>query len=537
MNNHSYFLKFSLFTLLALTCFQVESVNSKDEKVAENYYYNNVFLGEKKTPNYMGPLDPRTQYSDDSGQLTLLDDVFSDHYLAPEIQEATIDLHRYWFTEVMEKSTCPNTVLEENIDYIRYLYRLVSISYLFEGLKLNHKISRQLGNKNICSIAFKDVFKGCKPESNDMKKFQERVYGKFVNQIEKTTVEAFSKKEVSEWLAKFQDSTSLTRDPAFARLHEWCISNKKNCRSLKTEEINEVLSGFCQDDVENMQLLCSEKDSFYGLTATPTATELIKSSNAYSLINQTGMGEDCLRRFGKLFQSKEANATTVSKQFPLLYSYLRDSKGIYLQGELFLPGSLKEFDSKGLSDFLSALKPPKVEAIKIIKPRPKPKPKPVVVAAPVVVEAPKTVEAPPVIVPEPVKPAISEFERAVLELEGKKAGASVALDMDAFRESFEFSQSLITDLSDAIKKFQTRSTLSDMKSYDLLGSKDAPVFLVILKFLIDTDNHKGLYNVVAVLGDKFYVINDLEKKNDPHYIELKNDASTKNRWQITLVKK
>jgi hypothetical protein len=76
-----------------------------------------------------------------------------------------------------------------------------------------------------------------------------------------------------------------------------------------------------------------------------------------------------------------------------------------------------------------------------------------------------------------------------------------------------------------------------MKSYDLLGSKEAPVGLVFLKFLIDTENHQGLYNIVQVLGEKFYVMNDLEKKSDPHYIEFKNDASTRNRWQIILLRK
>jgi hypothetical protein len=503
--------------------------------IDQDYYYQNVFLGEKKTSNYFGPLDPRATYTDSYGQLTSLDDLFKNRYLNSEIETAPFDLHQYWFNDVVEQSTCPNEVLTENLDYIRYLYRLVSISYLFEGLKLNNKISRQLGSKNTCSITFKDVFAGCSPESSDMKKFQERVYGKFVNSIEKVTIESFNKKETAAWLNTFQDSTSLTSDPAFSRLHDWCIANKTNCRSLKVEDIRAALAGFCKDDVQTMKLLCAEKDSFYGLSNVATATELIKSSNAFSLINQTGMGEECLRRYGKIFHSKEVGNLPVTKQFPLLYSYLRDNKGSYLQGELFLPGALKEFDSKGLSDFLSALKPPKVEPIVVIKPRPKPKPKPVVVVVP-----PKAlevkIEAPVVVEPVIVKPYVSEFERAVLEMEEKKP-TSLSIDMDIFRDDFEFTQAKINDLSAPIKKFQTRAALNDMKSYDLLGSKDAPVGLVFLKFLIDTENHQGLYNIVTVLGERFYVMNDIEKKSDPHYIELKNDASTKNRWQIILIKK
>ena len=94
---------------------------------------------------------------------------------------------------------------------------------------------------------------------------------------------------------------------------------------------------------------------------------------------------------------------------------------------------------------------------------------------------------------------------------------------------------MIADLATPIKKFQTRAALTDMKSYDSLGSKEAPVGLIFLKYLIDTENHQGLYNMVTVLGERFYVNNDIEKKNYSVLIELRNDATTKNRWQIILV--
>lgn len=495
-------------------------------------YYNGVFIGEKKTPNYSGPLDPRAKSS--SSGLILLDDIFKDHYLNGQIESVPFTLHDYWFNEVVEKSTCPDTTLNENMDYIRYLYRLVTMSYLFEGVKLNSKMASQLGGKNICSVSFKEVFQGCTPESTDMKKFYERVYGKFVNEIEKNHTPQLSKKDMASFIDEFQESTSLTTNPTFARLHDWCIANKKNCRTLKVEEIKAALGGFCSDDKKMMKVLCSEKDNFYGLSAISTPTELIKSSNAFNLINQTGMGEECLRRYGKLFQSKETVYTSLTKHYPLMYSYLLKNNATYLQGELFLPGALKEFDMKGLSDFLTALKPPKVEPVVIVKPKPRPKPVPVVVAAPKVeTKAPEIV---PVVVPEPEKPKVSEFEHGLIEMKEKNL-SSYSLDMDSFRDDFEFTSEMIAELSGPIKKFQTRSALNDMKSYDLLGSVEAPVGLVFLKFLIDTENHQGLYNIVQVLGEKFYVSNDIEKKTTAHYIELKNDASTKNRWTIIMLKK
>lgn len=497
-----------------------------------NEYYRDVFMGEKKTPNYSGPLDPRTEIS--SSGLILLDDIFKERYLNHQIQEMPFSLHQYWFNEVVEKSACPDSVLSDNIDYIRYLYRLVTISYLFEGIKLNNKVASQLGGKNICSMTFKDVFQGCTPESTDMKKFYERVYGKFVNEIEKIHTPQLSKKDMASFLDEFEGSTSLTSNPTFSRLHDWCIANKKNCRTLKAEEIKEALGGFCNEDKKMMKVLCSEKDSFYGLSGISVATDLIRTSNAFNLINQTGMGEECLRRYGKLFQGKESAYSSLSKQYPLIYSYLLKNNTAYPQGELFLPGALKEFDMKGLSDFLSALKPPKIEPVVIIKPKPRPKPKPVVAVAPKVEE--QAPVAAPVVVPVSEKPHISEFEHGVAEMEEKKL-SSYTLDMDTFRDDFEFTSAMIAELSGPIKKFQTRSALNDMKSYDLLGSAEAPVGLVFLKFLIDTENHQGLYNIVQVLGDKFYVSNDIEKKTTAHYIELKNDASTKNRWTIIMLKK
>lgn len=499
-----------------------------------NSYYKNVFLGEQKTPLYFGPLYPSTFFDDGTGSLVLEDKNFKDNYLNQEIQQEAFGLYHFWFKEIVEKSNCPDETLSENIDYIRYLYRLVTISYLFESLKINHKTSKELGAGNICSLSYNDVFGSCTPQSEDMKKFKERVYGKFVNEISRIKVQPFSKKEREHWMTDFQHSTSLTTDPVHSRLHEWCMGNKKNCRTLPEKEIEVALGNFCKNDTAVIKQLCSEKDQFYGLSQVEKATDLIKSSNAFQLINQSGMGEECLRRYSKLFSSKEIPAYGLSRLYPLIYAHLLKSNSRYLQGELFLPGALKEFDMKGLSDFLTALKPPKQEPA-VIKPKPRPKAKPVVVIAPEpVVEKPVEVVSPPP-VPVAVEPKVSEFEKKT-KLITEEAKAQFYLDMEAFRDDFEFTQEMIVELSAPMKKFQTRSALNDMKAYDLLGTKAAPVGLVFIKFLLDTENHQGLYNIVNVLGDKFYVVNDIEKKDNPVYMWLRNDESTKNRWQIILLK-
>ncbi len=530
------FVSYIVFTLLLPVVTLAKNDNRLNEKDSLDRYYHSLFVGEKRTNNYAGPLDPRTIFSEEKGELTFLDDQFAGHYANKQIQEDALGLHEFWFRKVVEKSICPDTTLGENIDYIRYLYRLLTISYLFESLKINHKATAELGaGKNICSLSFDEVFGKCKPVSDDMKKFHERVYGKFVNEISKINVPSLNKKEVSDWLSNFHKSTSLTIDPVHARLQVWCHHENKNCKTLSVEDVKNALGNICKDDRDLIQNLCSEKDGLYGASYADKATELIQTSNAFNLVNQSGMGEDCLRRYVKVFSPKEIRYGTLAHQFPLIYSHLIRDNSRYLQGELFLPGALKEFDIKGLSDFLTALKPPKVEPVIKVLPKPKPKPKPVVVAKvePIEVAKPEPVKMEIV---EPPKPKISEFESAVLEMDQKNL-QSLSVNMQKFKDDFEFTQQMIADLATPIKKFQTRAALNDMKSYDNLGKAEAPVGLIFLKYLIDTENHQGLFNITTVLGDKFYVTNDLEKKERPVYIELRNDPTTNNHWQIILIKK
>lgn len=523
---------FKSFLILSLGL--LLSLNTKAEVPALNQYYNSVYMGEQKTTLYNGPLDQRSKFNEKTGELVFLDTLFRREYLNHEIQDDPFELYNFWFDEVVEKSVCPNDTLNANINYIRYLYRLVSISYLFEALKLNNKLSVQLGAQNTCSLDYKVLFGKCSAQSEDMKKFKTRVYGKFVNEISKIKIEPFSKKEKTQWLEDFQKSTSLSSEPTESRLHDWCIANKKSCRSLNENEIKSALSNFCSNDSEMITQICSEKDNLYGFYKIKEATELIKISNAFKLINQTGKGEECLRRYSKLFYSKELPYLSFNKIYPLINSYLVKTDSPYPQGELFLPGALKEFDNKGLDDFLIALKPPSEPIVVQPKPRPKKVAPKVVIAPEPVVEKP--VEQPVVKRPElPVQPKLSEFETKA-KLITEKGDAEAAINMETFSDDFEFSPEMINELATPMKKFQTRSALIDMRSYDLLGSKEAPVGLVFIKYLLDTENHQALYNILSVLGEKFYVINDIEKKEKPLYMQLKNDSTTNNRWQIVLLK-
>jgi uncharacterized protein (DUF2249 family) len=73
-----------------------------------------------------------------------------------------------------------------------------------------------------------------------------------------------------------------------------------------------------------------------------------------------------------------------------------------------------------------------------------------------------------------------------------------------------------------------------MKIEQKLGSKDLPLLLLYLKFLIEFKRHGALYNMINILGNKFYVLNDLDDDPTPYLIELKNEQKTNWNWQIYI---
>lgn len=503
------------------------------EKPDSFYLWRNV--GEVKTPVFSGVTSPMVyKYTNESKPIDE-NDLYIQTLVRSSIQDYPMTLSQFWFDDVMEESLCPNSELAENLEYIRYLYRLVTMSYSFESLKRLKKINDQLGlNQKNCSTQYADLFGQCKPKSEEMKKFHQRVYGKFVNEIEKVKYEKFNSKDVESWWKEFHRSIALSLDPVVSRINDKCLEDRMSCRELNTEELSKYVGEICLQDRTLIQDLCNEKDDLNGVSNSEKLSELIRQSNAFNLINKNGYGEDCLRRFAKISQNKERKYPHLSRLIPLMHSQLVKEKNRYPQGDLFLPGALKEFDVKGLSDFLVALQPPKPKPVIKVKPKPKPvekKPEPVVVVAEKPKEAP--VEVPVVV--EPPKPKITEFERALADLKKFNSTRS-EIDMDTFRIDFEFTPEQYSALEIPLKRFQTRAALIDMKTYDKMGSKESPIGLMFIKFLIDSDNHQGLYNIQAIIGDKFYVINDFESKVEPVAVELKNDASTKNRWAITILK-
>jgi len=499
-------------------------------KTKMGHYYNSSFLGEKSFDHYHGPLDPELKTNSHHGETKFKDDIFIDRFAEDSIEDSFFSLNKFWSSEVMNMNSCPNFYLDQNIDYIRYLYRLITISYLFESLKEQASLSHQLDfSDSVCSLDWNSIFKKCSPKSVDMKRFLRRSKSRYLMSFDLSRVDIFKAGERRGWSKEVLPKL-LRSDKSLIgqRLRRYCKNNEcLNVKNLKT-----VLKNSCRDDKKHIQMICSENDSLFGLSWAKTATKLLASSHVMRVLNKNGFAESCLERYTKMQREKEVNYSHLKSLFDPLYQKFLGSKDYVAEGELFLPGALKEFDDRGLKDFLFVK--PKVIAKKpiakpIIKkaPTPKAKPKPVVKVVP----KPKPVK---VIVPKP-KP-LSTFELARKKLVDNKL-KKVSLNMKLFKKDFIFNGKMIKALEAPLSDFQTREALKDMLTYDKLGSQYQPVRLLFLKFLIDQDKHVGLWNILSVLGSDFYVVNDIEKKDSPVAIRLKNDDSTDDMWQVILLDK
>ena len=50
--------------------------------------------------------------------------------------------------------------------------------------------------------------------------------------------------------------------------------------------------------------------------------------------------------------------------------------------------------------------------------------------------------------------------------------------------------------------------------------------------------HHGLWNIISVMGDKFYVSNEIDGafNPQPEFIQLVNNESTGRQWQFYILK-
>lgn len=487
-------------------------------------------LGEQDTGHWVGTTAPEVEIQPQNKQLIFREQRMNDRYFESNISDVPFDLFRFWEIELPQAS-CPASSFSENVHYLRYLFRLLAISYLAESLKDHHLLVHQLtGEPTLCPVDWNTLFKSCKAQSSEMIKFVKRSQVRYMNDLDLKKVPVLNSSQREDWAREFLKSqaSDLTM-----RVLQKRMANKKQ-PDMKIL-VNQLITS-CKERTEAIEMICSENDDLFGISRSPQARDLILQSHIMSVINQGGFGEACVDRFIETFKSKERNYEWLDALFPLIKRKLTEEKKRYLQGDLFLPGALKEFEMKGLGDFLfSEVKPeptpaptPKPTPV----PTPKPTPVPMVTAAPTPIPTPKPTPTP---APPPERSAI---QVALDTLAEDSKLIEVAVNMKKFKKDYVFTPITKSKLELRLKSYQTREALSEMKEFDKLGSKDEPMSLIFVKLLIDTNNHIGLWNVVGILGETFYINNDIDEatNSEPFLIKLSNSVQTKGRWVISVMR-
>jgi hypothetical protein len=481
------------------------------------------YLGQRDHEGYYERYYPLVNLDIYRGSTSFRDDDFFRNYFNPYILPQEDAVSTYLKDELTTGFTCPNESISKNLDEIRYAYRLITLSYLLEGQWHLNALSQQFAFKNGCHFDLQTWIKKCHPKYPEMKKFISRIKSFNPRYQESFPVNY----RAADWITELK-----------SRNYKWYSHYRlaEKCPKCTEKTLASALKQSCEENEELMDKICQEVDEAYGLSTERDAYFLLSQSNIINTFNQNGEAQGCLRRFSEVFAHKESRYPELKNLFPPLLDFLKSRHGErFLQGRAFFFGAGKEYDEKGLADFYVKDQPLVVDVIKkegpkiIAKVEPKPEPKH---------EPPKVVEAPK---PEPIveikNPVKSAFLQAA-EIRAQQNLDSSEVDMLKLKYDYVFSLHMINTLSEKLKTFMGRDALKEMVAFDKLGSKEGPVPLLFIKFMIDMQEHQGLWNLVTVVGSRFYVSNEIDAfyKPAPEMVELINDDSTNNTWQLKIVR-
>ncbi|MBF0365119.1 MAG: hypothetical protein HQK50_06080 [Oligoflexia bacterium] len=528
--------------LLSSLLFATEAEN-------KSTFFNKVIVGEQSgsSNDYSGVDHPDQSFNLYLAKYEYSHEKWREHYFEELISKKAFSLERFLSQELLAGNRCPNATLEKHLDYIRYLYRLLSIGLLYEAVldyqKALHRLELLAVN---CSIDWAKVMSHCNAKSEEMKKFKERAIA-YLSQdsAKERSKETLLQARRSDWSTEFKRSRNLSfpRGVTYARLHLWCESHELHVGNVNLKNLPQLFNNLCKEDLQKLLQICSEEDQLYGVSDAPLLSELLYLSNTFALVNAEGNGRGCLERFVKLFHPKEEKFSSLNELFSEVAYKMKsmvgdeDEEVRYLQGRIFLAGALKEFDERGLSSFLYTLPTPTPT---LAHPTPKAK----LVVAVVALPTPLPTQArPPSPIPTPTPTALpspklllSAFEGAYAYLAASSENA-VSVNMRRFRSEHTFAPTILKQLLPAMEPYKSQEALREMCRLDHIGTAENPLALSFVKLLLDQNEHHALFNLTTVLGESFYVENDLENlgpKVRAVLIRLSN-RSDNGEWEIFIV--
>jgi hypothetical protein len=491
--------------------------------------FNHSYYGEKDFELFYGKNYPFFRSLNYSNKIILEDHENKEEYLNWLLGFSDNSIRSFLIEELQPASMCPHSEYDKNSDYIRYTFRLLTLSYLFESLKIRSYESQKLDLKS-CHIKWKDLIKQCKPHTEDMKRFLKNV----PIILEKIKNDQIGKDHSTK---EYRKHFSSLETPATQVLKMRLQSECKDCSKDVDEKFINNLQKSCDDDTELFVQICSEKDQLWGLSGQIEVFQLLSNAELLRIINQEGHARGCLQRFSEQNKKKQKYYSQLETIYSDVLNYLTSKQAPYIQGNLFPAGSLKEFSDKGLNNLFEAKSEPlpfiaiyKKQIIQTQKKDSEPLKKSISVPDKKILTEVKKTEAKKVI----LKSAFSLAGEMRREMDLNY----VEVDMDKFKFDFIIPPSVAIQLEKSLKDYMTRKALEEMKKFDNLGTAKGPVPLLFIKYMIDHQQHQGLYNLIAEVGEKFYVTNDLdlEPTIESEYIQLVNNETTNFQWLINIIK-
>lgn len=481
-----------------------------------------AYLGERDQEGYHERYYPIVDLDFYRGSTSFRDEEFFRNYFSVYILPQENSLLNYLRSELSAGLACPNEVLSRNMDDLRYAYRLITLSYMLEGQWHMNALAHHFNLKSSCQFDLTKWSRTCAPKHPEMKKFLSRLAS-----FNPSYTENFSPRyRVSDWLDEFKQKK-------FKWYSQYRL--KDDCENCTDKKLAQALKVSCQENEALMTKICQEADEIYGLSTQRDAFFLLGQSNIINTMNQSGEAQGCLRRFSEAFAHKEARYPELKNLFPPLRDFLKTTHNDrFMQGRAFFFGSGKEYDQKGLADFYVKEQPFQAPVIKKDEPAP-------AVVAKATEPQPEPAKPVEVLKPQPVVEIKTPVKSAFLQAAEVRAAQNLSVspvDMLKLKYDYVFTLHMINNLSEKLKVFMGREALKEMVAYDKLGAKEAPVPLLFIKFMIDMEEHQGLWNLMTVLGNRFYVSNEIDPfyKSETEYVELVNDDSTGNTWQINIIR-
>jgi len=434
---------------------------------------------------------------------------------------------------------CSDDFFKKNANYMYEVWNGLEISIIFSYLKYFYELEQTLPTgSTTCQNSYLKTIKLDELKSNWHREYYRAILN---DQIEKSTkVERLSKNNLKFWIDLVLKSKTKSKQPAILELQllEDLNRNPKMGQSSVLDIITEALESKCKQAQNYLVQLLKNENSSNHLINSPFFQSLVNKYNFYPNEISNPAMQACLLKEKKylLSSSNQGNLFTIRDQVlhQLLLQNQREARGGEA-GAYFSYGRRVYYIAKGIM-------PEKLKIDAVLKENEKNVLAQATVPKIVLNEENKTVinkelapETKKSELNESLEIWISEFELKRKQLiEGKSE--KVAIDMEKLDNDFEFSAEQIIENEKIYQKFNTQKVIKSMFENEDFGKKNAPLKLSHLKFLIDTENHQALYNIIHILGDHFYVINDFEKIKEPVLLEMINKAKKERSWFFNLIK-